>query len=85
MEVGNGFPAVGAVVQHEPEAGREVQLPRHCPRDQQQVAEQGGVCWLGGPDALNDPLRNHKQVDWSLGVEVVQDNALIVLVLDPGG
>ena len=83
VEMGDGFPAVAAVVQHEPVAGiGEAELARDLGRLEEQMTEQGLVVRPGKTDAGDGFLGHDEDVDRRLRLDVVEDDALVVLVLD---
>ena len=83
MKVRDGLAAVGAAVDHQPEAGFKAELPRKGAGGRNEVADEGLVRGRHRGDAGDRPLGNHKQVDGGLRVDVVDRDALVVLVLDP--
>ena len=85
MEVRNGFTAVGAVVDDETKAAGEVEFPGENAGGEKEVAEERLVGGDGFANARNGLLRDDQQVNGSLGLDVVQDEAEVVLVFDLGG
>jgi hypothetical protein len=85
VEVGNGFTAVGAVVDDETKAAGEVEFPGENAGGEKEVAEERLVGGDGFANARNGLLRDDQQVNGSLGLDVVQDEAEVVLVFDLGG
>ena len=85
MEVRHGFAGVRAVVHDEAEAARELQLLRHHAGGEEEVAEHGLLIRLSFADAGNDDLRDDKQMHGRLWLDVMDDDAVIVLVFDLGG
>ena len=85
VEVRNGFTSVGAVVDDETKAAGEVEFPGENAGSEKQVAEERLIGGGGFADAGNKFFRDDEQVNRSLGLDVVQDDAEVVLVLDLGG
>lgn len=85
MEVRDGFAAVGAVVDHETKAAGEFEFLGENAGREQQVAEERLVGGRGLAHAGNELFWNDQKMDRSLGLDVVQDDAEVVLVLDLGG
>ena len=85
MEVGNGFAGVRAVVHDEAEALREVELLRDLAGDEEEVAEDGLVGGGGFADAWYQLFGDDEQVDGGLRLDVVEDDAVFVLVLEARG
>ena len=85
VEVRDGFAAVRAVVDHEAEAGGEVEFTGHRAGGEQQVTEQRLVIGRSGADAGDDLFRDDEEVGGRLRRDVVEDDAEVVLVLDLGG
>ena len=85
VKVGNRFTAVRAVVHDEAEAVFEIQLPGQSASGAEEVAEQGLVGGSGFADARDEFFRDDQQVNRGLRMEVVEDDAEVVLVLDLGG
>ena len=84
MEVGDGFAAVGAVVDHQAESFIQAHLFGQIAADEHQVPEHGTlfVGCLGDPV---DPFFGYDQeMDRGLRVDVADDDAPIVLELDLG-
>ena len=85
MEVRDGFTAVGAVVDHEAKATGEVEFPGENACGKKEVSEERLVACGGFAHAGNEFFWNDQQVDGSLRLDVVQDDAEVVLMLDLGG
>lgn len=85
MEVRHGFAGVRTVVHDEAEAVIEFQFLRDSPRDEEQVAEHGLIGGNGGADSGDRLFRYDQQVNGRLGLDVVEDDAVLILVFDPGG
>jgi hypothetical protein len=85
VEMRDGFAAVGAVVDHEAKAAGEVEFLGENAGGEQEVAEKRLVGGGGFTHAGNEFFWNDQQVDGSLGLDVVKDDAELVLVLDLGG
>ena len=82
MEVGDGFTGVGAVVDYQAEATGEVEFFGDHARCHEEVAEEGGVGWRGVGCARDDALGHDEEVERRLGLDVVNDDAFVVLMLD---
>ena len=85
VEVRNGFAGVGAVVNHEAEAGGKVEFFCDDVRDREQVAEDGFVGGRGCGEAWNQLFGDDQQVHGGLRLDVVEDDAEVVFVFDLGG
>lgn len=85
VEVGDGFAAVGAVVDHDAVTGGEVELTGHRAGGEQEVAKERLVIGRGGADARDDLFRDDEEVRGRLRRDVVKDDAEVVFVLDLGG
>ena len=85
VEMGDGLAGIGSVVDHEAEAFGEIELFRDDAGREDQVAECDLIVGSRGLDARDDFFRNDQQVDRRLRLDVVDDDAVFVLVLDLGG
>ena len=85
MEMRDGFAAVGAVVDHEAKAAGEFEFLGENAGCEQQVAEERLVVGRGFTHAGNEFFWNDQQLDRSLRLDVMQNDAEVVLVLDLGG
>src|SRR5882757_5412917 len=85
VEMGNALGGGGAVIDDEAEALREVELFRDHAGGEDEMAEDGLVGGRGFLDAWDDFFRNDEQVDGRLRLDVVEDDAVLVLVFDLGG
>ena len=85
MQVGHGLAGVSAVVDDQSKTVRELQFPGDLSGDQQQVAEDGLIVGARLADSGNHLLRNDQQVHGRLRLNVVQDDAVLVLMLDSRG
>ena len=85
MEMRDGFAAVGAVVDHEAKAAGEVEFLGENAGGEKEVAEKRLVGGGGFTHAGTEFFWNDQKMDRSLGLDVVQDDAEVVLVLDLGG
>ena len=74
-----------AVVDHDAKAVGEVEFLRDPTRGGEEMAEQRFVAGRGFADARDQFLRNDQQVHGGLRLDVVEDDAVFVLVLDLGG
>ena len=82
MEVGDGLGSVRAVVDDQAKAAIEVQLLGHHARGQQQVSEGGLIPERGFADARYNFFGYDQQVNGGLWLDVVEDDAVFVLMLD---
>ncbi len=85
VQVRDGLAAMRAIVDHDAKALREIELAGHGRSGQQQVAEEGLVVCIRFSNTREVGLGNHKQVHRRLRLDVVDDNAVLVLVLNPRG
>lgn len=85
MEVGDGFAGVGAVVDDEAEAAGEVEFFGDDAGGDEEVAELGFVGGRGFADAGYQFFGDNEEVDGGLGLDVVDDDAAVVLVFDLRG
>lgn len=81
----NAFAGVGAVVDDEAEAAFEVEFFGDDSGGDEEMAELGFVGGRGFADARNHFFRNDQQVHGSLRLDVVDDDAAVVLVLNLRG
>ena len=81
----DGFAAVGAVVDHEAKAAGEVEFLGENAGGEKEVAEERLVGGGGFTHAGNEFFWNDQKMDRSLRLDVMQDDAEVVLVLDLGG
>ena len=86
MEVGDGFAAVGAVVDDDAEAvfGESFAMG-NASGDLQKVAEEGGVFAGGEGDAGDGLAGDDEEVDGGLRGDVAEGDALVVFMDDVGG
>lgn len=85
MEVRDGFAGVGSVIDHETEAAGQLEFFGDRAGGEEEVAEDGLLVGGGVADAGDDGFRDDQEVDWSLGCDVMDDDAAIVLVFDLRG
>ncbi len=85
VEVGHALAAVRAVVDHKSEPFVEAQLVSDFPGREQQVTEHGLVLGGGFTDARNHFFGNDQHVHRRLRLNIVNDNAEIVLEFDFSG
>jgi hypothetical protein len=83
--MGDGFASVGAVVDDEAEAARELKFLGDQAGGEQEVAEGGLVVGRGFADAGDDGFGDDEQVDGGLRLDVMNDDAVLVFVLDARG
>ena len=84
VQVRHRFAGVRAVVHHQPEALREREFFCHDSSNEQQMSEHGLIGGRGVADARDDFLRDDQKVNRCLGLNVMEDDAVFVLVLDLG-
>ena len=83
MQVRHGFPAVPAMVEHEPiTVFSQTQRRSDVSGFQEQVAEQGLVARLGGADASNRFLGHQQDVHGRLRIDVMKRQDEVVFVGD---
>jgi len=85
VQVRHGFAGVGAVVDDEAEACAEPEFLREQAGGDDQVAERGFIGSGGLLGARDEALGDDEQVYGGLRVDVVDDDAAVVLVLDLRG
>ena len=78
----DGFAGVLAIVHDEAEAVGELKFPRHGASDKQQVAEHGLVVRLRIAYARDPFFWDDEQVHGRLRLDVVQDDAVFVLMFE---
>ena len=84
MEMGDGLAGVRAVVHDEAKAVGELEFFREHAGDEQEVAEGGLVGEGGFADARDEFFRDDEEVNRGRGLDVVEDDAVFILVLDAG-
>lgn len=84
MEVRHRLARVRAMIDREPEATGESELSRHHAGHHEQMAEHGLVGRLSFADPGDDSLGNDQQMNGRLRLNVMDDDAELVLVFDPG-
>src|SRR5690606_10417951 len=82
MQVRHRLAGMRTVVYDEAKAIGELQLSGNHARGQEEMTEQRLVVGLGLADARDDLLGNDEQVYGRLRLDIVQDQAVLVLVLD---
>ena len=85
MEVRDAFAGVGAVVDDEAVAAGEVELFGDDAGGHEEVAQLGFVGGRGFTDARDKFFGDDQQVNRGLWLDVVNDDATVVLMLDFGG
>lgn len=80
--MGHRFAAVGTVVDDEPEALVEAELPGEQAGGEQEMAQQELVGGRGGAHPWYRLSGHEQQVNRRLGLDVVEDDAVFVLVFD---
>ena len=85
MQVRDGFAGMRPVVDDEAKTMGELEFFRDLPGDEQEVSEDGLVVGGGLADARNDFLRHDQQVHRGLRLDVVENDAMLILVFDLGG
>jgi hypothetical protein len=85
VQVGHRLAGVRTVIHHEPEAVRELELSRDIAGDEQEMAEHDLILGGGFRDARNYFFRDDQQVNGCLRLDIMQHEALLVLVFDSRG
>lgn len=85
MEVRDGLAGVRTVVNHDPKSVSQSELFGHNSSCDQEVTEDGFVRRAGFSQSRYQFFRYNEEMDRSLRLDVVQDDALVVLVFDPSG
>ena len=85
VQVRHRFARVRAVVHDEPEALRDLKLPGNGAGGKHQMAENSLVVRRGFGDSRNDFLWYDQQMNRGLRLDVVQHDAVLVLVFNAGG
>jgi hypothetical protein len=85
VQVRHGFAGVRAVVSDEAESFDKLEFFGDGACHEQEVAKEGLVGGGGLADARDGFFGDDEQVDGRGGLDVVDDNAVLVLVLDAGG
>ncbi len=84
MEVGHGFAGVRAVVDDQAKTSIEAEFARDLAGGEQEVTEDRGLIGSGLADPRNDGLGNQQEVDGGLRLNVMDHDAVVVLVFDSG-
>ena len=85
MQMRNSFASVGTVVDDEAEAAFEGEFAGHGAGGEQEVAEDRLLVGRGFADAGDDGLGDNEQMHGSGRGDVVDNDAVVVLVFDLGG
>ena len=85
VQVWDGLGGVRAIVNDETETPRETEFFCHRARGEEQMAEHGLVGRRGFADARDGLFRNDQEVNGRLRLDVVEDDAEFILVLDLRG
>jgi len=85
MQMRNSFASIGAVINHDAETTGEGEFASDGAGGEQKVAEQGLLVGGGLAEAGDDDLGDDEQVDGRGGGDVVDDDAVLVLVFNAGG
>lgn len=85
VEMGNGFSALFAVVDDEAETVADSELAGRLTSHEQKVPEEGLEIGGGFADAREGMLGDDEQMNGSLRIYIVKNDALIVLMFDIGG
>lgn len=88
MEVGDSLAGVAPAVDDNPESGGfvpDTEFFRHVAGGDEQVAEDGRVFIIGAGNTGDGFFRNDEHVDGSLGADITEGEAEIVLMDDVGG
>lgn len=84
MQVRNAFTAVRTVIDDNAEPLGQLQSGGKLSGGEEQMTEQGFVARLGEAEPHDPSLGDDENVHRSLRIDVVNRDALVVLVLDPG-
>ena len=85
VQVRDTFAAVRTVIDHHTKAFSKLQFFRDITGGEQEVSEEGTVFIVGFADAGDRLFGDDQNVDRSLRLNIVNHNALVILVLDIGG
>ena len=85
VQVRNGLAGERAVVHDEAESVAKLKLSRHDARHQDEMTENGLITRRGFTDPRDHFLRHNQQVDGRLRLDVVEHDAMLILMLDAGG
>jgi hypothetical protein len=83
VEVRHGFAAVRAIIDHEPKPVAEFETAGQGSGGEEEVAEHGLVLGARRAHARDGHLGDDEQVDRGLRLDVVDSDAVLVLVFDP--
>jgi hypothetical protein len=85
VEMRNRFPAIAAVIDHEPESGiLDAERAGDGAGSEEKMAEEVGVGISGVADAWDYTFWNHEDMDWGLRVDVAEGEAEVVIVDNVG-
>jgi hypothetical protein len=85
VQVRYGLTGMRPVVHDEPKSFGELKFSRHDAGNDQEMTEDALILRFGFADAGNQFLRHDEQMHGRLWLDVVEDDAVLVLVFDPGG
>ena len=85
VQVGNALAPVRTVIDDDAEALGQLETGGELTRCEEQVTEQGLVAGLSQTEPIDAALRNHEHMHRRLRIDVMNGDALVVLVLDAGG
>ncbi len=73
------------MVDHEPESLGQLELASDGAGDEQEMAEDGLILGLGFADARYHFFGDNQEVNGRLRLDVVENDAVLILVFDAGG
>lgn len=82
VKMRNGLAGIGPVVDDEAEAAREPEFLGDDPRGHQQMSEHGFIGRGRFADPGDELLGNDEEMNRRLWLDIVQDDATIILMLD---
>ena len=84
MEMGDGFASIGAVVDDEAKSFLQSEPVRDPAGYLKKMAEDLGIVVRRRADPVDPPFRDDEEMNGGLRIDVVDDDAVGVLVFDPG-
>jgi len=85
VQVGDGFAAMGTVVDHDAVARGEFEIAGDLGGNEEEVTEEGLVLGQGFADAGDQLFGNDQHMHRGLGLHIVDRDAVLILVRDLGG
>jgi hypothetical protein len=84
VQVGNALAPVRTVIDDDAEALGQLETGGELTRCEEQVTEQGLVAGLSQTEPIDAAFRDYEHMHRRLGIDVMNGDALVVLVLDEG-